>query len=259
MHSPENARNPLGIRLALRSPGAVWALACVLLAAAPAFGAQIAIWDVASATGQNVAVMSTAANTSAASITSAGVSQWTSTAQNGFVAASNWAPGLARDPGKFYQFSTVADPGYQITYESLDLALFRGIQGANHGAQLWDLYASVDSFTTSEVLVATFDISGSSGDLQVQFMGTNVSAIGTQQGTVTFRLYGYDYTSPSDYSGLGNDSGWLIYGTGSNVILNGTVSPYVPTPEPSTAMLAMAGLVGLAVVGRSRHGRSPAR
>jgi hypothetical protein len=76
--------------------------------------------------------------------------------------------------------------------------------------------------------------------------------LGSRQGTVTFRLFGYDYTSPADYSGLGNDSGWLISGTGSDVIVEGTVGTVVPAPEPSTAAMAMIGLFWLAVIGRPR-------
>jgi hypothetical protein len=253
MQPLETPRNLPGIRHTLASLRAGFVLACCLLGTVPASGATIALWDVASATGQTVPVLSTAANTSATIINSAGVSQWASTSESGFVAAANWAPGLARDPAKYYQFSTVADPGYEITYLTMDLSLFRGIQGANHGAQLWDLYASLDSFTSTELHLATFDISASGGDFQVQFLGTDISAIGTQVGTVTFRLYGYDYTSPTDYSGLGNDSGWLIFGTGSNVEVEGDVAPVVATPEPSTALLAMAGLTGLAVIGRSNR------
>lgn len=228
-------------------------LAYVVFAAAPAHGAAIVVWDVASATGQTVSVSMSAADTSASIIDSVGVSQWTSTAENGFVAASNWAPGLSRDPGKYYQFSLTADPGFQITYQTLDLALFRGIQGANHGAQRWDLYASTNAFASSEMLITSFDISGSSGDFQTQFLATDISVIGTVQNTVTFRLFGYDYTSPADFSGLGNDSGWLIGGTGSNVVLDGTLSAVVPTPEPATALLALTGLFVLAFVGRSRR------
>ena len=254
MRPAKNAHAPIGILRALRASFATGALACLVLAAAPALGATIAAWDVASATGQTVAVLSSAADTSVSIIDSMGVSQWASTAENGFAAASNWAPGLSRDPGKYYQFSVAADPGFEITYQTLDLALFRGIQGANHGAQRWDLYASTNGFASSELWLATFDLSGASADFQTQFLNTDISAVGTQTGTLTFRLFGYDYTSAADYSGLGNDSGWLIYGTGSNVVLGGSVGALSPIPEPATALLAMAGLIGLAVVGRARGG-----
>jgi len=258
MQPAHKTRTPVGILRALRAPVVAPVLASLLLVAAPALGATIAAWDVANATGQTVAVLTSAADTSASIIDSVGVSQWASTAENGFAAASNWAPGLSRDPGKYYQFSVSADPGFQITYETVDLALFRGVQGALHGAQRWDLYASTNAFASSELLLATFDISSSGADFQIQFLSTDISAIGTQIDTVTFRLFGYDYTSSADFSGLGNDSGWLINGTGTNVVLDGTVSAFVPTPEPGSAALALTGLVGLAVIGR-RKARSRGR
>ena len=125
---------------------------------------------------------------------------------------------------------------------TISLALFRGVQGANHGAELWDLRASTDGFASSDLFLSTFDISASGVDEQIPFLGVDISALGTQAGSVTFRLYGYDYTSPADFSGLGNDSGWVISGTGSNVIIEGTV-----VPEAPTGSLLGGGLALLAV------------
>lgn len=237
-------------RAALRRASLGSALALLLASAGRA--AVITEWDVASATGQDVAVLTSAANTSASSIGSVGVAAWPFTTESGFSATSGWAAGLIRDPGRYYQFSVSADPGFAITFQTVSLALFRGIQSPDHGAQRWDLYASPDVFA-SELLLASFDISGSSADTQTQFLNTDISALGIRQGTITFRLFGYDYTSSADYSGLGNDSGWLISGTGSNVILNGTVDVVVPSPEPGTAAMALLGLFWLAVAGRSRR------
>jgi hypothetical protein len=69
--------------------------------------------------------------------------------------------------------------------------------------------------------------------------------------TVTFRLYGYDYTAASDYSGLGNDSGWVIAGTGADVVLDGIV-----VPEPGAALLVGVGLLLLAGLARPAPRRS---
>ncbi len=66
---------------------------------------------------------------------------------------------------------------------------------------------------------------------------------------MTFRLFGYDYTSPADYSGLGNDSGWLIAGTGANLGVDGDLVTLVP--EPGTALLLAAGLTLLGYRPRS--------
>lgn len=234
------------IRRVLVLTPALAAVALLLLTTAPARAIPIAEWDLASATGQSAAPLVTAANVTASAISaSAGVTAWSSTAQDGFIAASGWAPGLTPDPAKYYQWSVTAAPGYLVGYETLTLALFRGIQGGNHGAQRWDLRASTDGFGSSDVYLQTFDISSSGVDQQVVFAGADVSAIGTAAGTVTFRLYGYDYTASTDFSGLGNDSGWLIFGTGANPVVTGTL-----VPEPGTALLVLLGVVAL---GRPRR------
>jgi hypothetical protein len=136
-----------------------------------------------------------------------------------------------------------AAPGSAIQFSSLALALLRGVQGAAHGAQRWDLRASSDGFASS-VLVQTLDITGSGVDTQVVF-NVDLTALGTVAGTVTFRLYGYDYTSPADYSGLGNDSGWVIAGSGVDLGIDGTVVALVP--EPASLPLVGLGLLLLAV------------
>jgi len=209
----------------------------------------IVSWDLANATGQTAAVSTLAANTSATAIApSAGVTAWGSTAQNGFVAASGWAT-VAPDPARYYEWSVTAAAGFAIDYQGITLALFRGIQGANHGAQRWDLHASTDGFAASNVALQTLDISGSAADTQVLFSALDISALGSVAGTVTFRLYGYDYTATGDFSGLGNDSGWLIYGTGANPVVDGNVIAVVP--EPATGLLVMLGLVALAAQRRA--------
>jgi hypothetical protein len=227
-------------------------LALVLVLGARASAVPIATWDIAGATGASAAVSFTETNVTATALSAVGVAPWTF-GQNGFVVAAGWAPGLAPDPGRYFEWSVTAAPGSSIQFNSMALALLRGIQGANHGAELWDLRASTDGFASS-ILVQTLDISASGADTQTIF-SIDLSALGSQTGTVTFRLYGYDYTSAVDYSGFGNDSGWVIAGTGVNLGIDGTVVSLVP--EPGSLPLLAGGLVLLAAL-RRRRLRKPA-
>ena len=233
-----------------RRLGTTWILAAALALGlglgTRAAAAPIATWDIANAPGSGASVGFTATDVTATALTAVGVTPWTF-GQTGFVAAAGWAPGLVADPGKYFEFSVTVASGSGVQFNSMGLALLRGIQGANHGAQLWDLRASTDGFATS-VLVQTLDISSSAADTQVIF-SVDLSALGTQTGTVTFRLYGYDYTSPADYAGLGNDSGWVIFGTGVDLGIDGTVVSVVP--EPASLPLVGLGLVLVAAVRRS--------
>jgi hypothetical protein len=247
-------RSALGLR------SQVHAFAALVLAlgfASPAAAAPIVTWDLANATGQEAVVLATALHVSATRIDEVGVNQWSSAGQDGFVASSGWGTSaLSYDPSKYYEWTVSADPGYEIDYQTFDVSLFRGISGGGHGAQRWDLRASTDGFATSDLALGTFDISASGVDVQTTFAGHDISALGTQGGTVTFRLHGYDYTQPNDYSGLGNDSGWLIYGTGLDPMIGGTVAVSAGGPtsvlEPPPTLLACLGLAGLAVSGRRR-------
>ena len=220
----------------------------------------IVTWDLANATGQQANVLSTAADVTASVIDEVGVNQWASTAQNGFVAASGWAASSTTlDPGRYYEFSVTAGAGLQVTYETLDVSLFRVIWGGGHGAQMWDLHASTDAFVSADVSLGTFDISAAPADTQTSFLGHDISAVGTQTATVTFRLYGYDQTNAADFSGLGNDDGtWLIFGTGLDPVVGGTVAAAggASVPEPAGSLLAISGLMGLFLVGRGRVHRA---
>jgi len=220
----------------------------------------IVTWDLANATGQQANVLSTAAGVTASVIDEVGVSQWTSTAQNGFVAATGWsASATSYDPGRYYEFTVTAGAGLEVSYQTLDVSLFRGIWGGGHGAQMWDLHASTDAFVSADVSLGTFDISASAADTQTSFVGHDISAVGTQTGSVTFRLYGYDQTRPGDYAGLGNDDGtWLIFGTGLDPVVGGTVAAAggASVPEPSGSLLATSGLLGLFLAGRARIHRA---
>jgi len=141
--------------------------ALTFLAATPAGAVTITQWDLANATGQSANIGLTAGNVTASSITaSAAITAWASTAQDGFIAASGWAPGASPDPTRYYEWTVTADPGFSITYDSISLALFRGIQAGSHGAQLWDLRASTDAFASSDLFLQNFDITAAAADTQ---------------------------------------------------------------------------------------------
>lgn len=221
------------------------ASAVILTLAFAASAVPIVEWDLANATGQDAAVLNIDANANATAITaSPGVSEWSSTAQDGFIAASGWATAVP-DSARYYEWAVTAAAGYSIDYQNITLALFRGISGGNHGAEQWDLHASIDAFGLSDIALQTFDISSSAADEQILFSATDISALGTATGTVTFRLYGYDYTATGDFSGLGNDSGWLIGGTGANPVVGGSI--FLTVPEPSTGLLVLLGLIVMGV------------
>jgi hypothetical protein len=239
-------------------PRVAAALLFALCLAGDAAAVPLVTWDLGNATGQDADVLSTALNVSATAIDEVGVTQWSSTAQDGFVAARGWAASaVAYDPTRYYQFTVTAAAGYEISYETIDLALFRGVWGGGHGAQLWDLHASLDGFAFSDLDLGTFDISAAPADTQTLFAGHDISALGSQAGTVTFRLYGYDHTQAGDYSGLGNDDGtWLIFGTGVDPVVSGTVAA---VPEAARSALLWLGLLGLAAGGsRPERARAPA-
>jgi len=214
------------------------ALAWALGFAASAQAVPIATWDIANATGQSAAVGFTETGVSAVDLVSVGVTLWPNTNQDGFVVASDWAPGAVADPSRYFEWSFTIDASTEIDLNSIDLALFRGLQGPNHGAELWDLHASLDGFSGSDIALATLSIAASAGDEQTLF-NVDLSTLGTlMNATLTFRLYGYDYTSNNDYSGLGNDSGWQIGGTGADVVIDGIL-----VPEPGVALLVGLGLL----------------
>jgi len=200
------------------------ASAVILTLAFAASAVPIVEWDLANATGQDAGVLNIDANANATAI----------------MAASGWATAVP-DPARYYEWTVTAAAGYSIDYQNITLALFRGISGGNHGAEQWDLHASIDSFGLSDIALQTFDISSSAADEQTLFSATDISALGTAAGTVTFRLYGYDYTATGDFSGLGNDSGWLIGGTGANPVVGGSI--FLTVPEPSTGLLVLLGLI----------------
>lgn len=226
----------------------VWVACAILLPAWLASAAPIIGWDILGSDGQTASVLSAVSDVSGTDLTPVNVTPW----PGGFccfTAAADWGTGAAPDLAKYYEFSITAAAGHLIVYEDISLSLFRGIQAPDHGAQLWQLRASHDGYGSA---LAAFDISASGADEQIPFNNVDISAVGTQPGTVTFRLYGYDYTSPIDYSGLGNHPGPTpLSGTGTSLTMGGQV-----VPEPLS--LAQLGL-GLSMLAAAGRRRSPLR
>jgi hypothetical protein len=165
------------------------------------------------------------------------------TGVSGAYVAQGWGTGPAPDPGRYYEWALTPDLNTAIEYGTLSYAVLRGQTWGGHGADLWSLYASTDDFTTAGVLLHTADISPAAAGEQVAFASVDISSLGWQLGAVTFRLYGYDYTSPVDFSGLANMTVPNMYGvtgTGSNVVLQGNVKA---VPEPSTVALVLLALM----------------
>ena len=221
-----------------------WVVCAVLLLAPVASAAPIINWDILGSDGNTAAAVGLSPEVSGTDLTPVTVTPWPG-GYCCFTAASDWGTSAAApDLTRYYEFSVTAAAGTWIVYEDITLSLFRGIQAGNHGAELWQLRASHDGYASS---LAFFNISASAADEQTPF-SADISALGTQPGTVTFRLYGYDYTAATDYSGLGNQPGSTpLTGTGSDLVVGGQL-----VPEPVTLAQLGLGLAMLAFAGRRR-------
>ena len=208
----------------------------IMATAPPVWAGYILQYDISAADGAKAQITTTAANVSATTPTAVGVrTRNPRQGYSGILAARNWPSGSSLAPDKYFEFSVTAVPGYSVSYDSITLALFRDYRRANsHGAESWELHASPDGFSTSDVSLLSFDISGSAPNEQIVFLDQEVSALGTQVGTVSFRLYGYDRRGSSVYAGLANEDGTYLTGTGSALILEGLVNSPIPGPEPMT-------------------------
>ena len=204
--------------------------------ACPAWADLIVQYDIAEADGieAQTAAMASHVAASALGVVGARVPN-SSQAIPGTVMARRWSTDSSPDPAKYLEFSVSADPGYLVSYDSVTLGLFRSYRRAGrYGAESWDLRASTDGFSSSDVFLSSFDISGSASNEQVVFSDVDISVLGTQSSTVSFRLYGYDAAGNNNFSGLSNEDGTSLGGSGSDLMLGGLVAPASPLPEPIT-------------------------
>ena len=200
-------------------------------------------YDIASADGEKALVKSVADNLSASELTASGVTtRRPNQGYTGMVSAKDWATALTPDLSRYFEFTVAADLGYSVDYQSISFALFRGYQnGNNYGPESWALHGSTDAFISSDIFLFSLDISATGSDEQITFLDQDISALGTQPSSVTFRLYGYDAGHTNAYGGLGNDDGTWLGGTGSNVLLSGSIVDVNPVPEPITILVLALG------------------
>jgi len=194
-------------------------------------------YDISNNADSSIAASNEADHVSGSSLAATGVSVLTGYGRGIFVAKA-WSETLERNTSQYYEWAITADNGYAIAFDSIDLAFTRGHYQSEHGAESWQLYASIDGFATSDILLQTWDISSSDYDTINLFTGQDISALGTLPGTVTFRLYGFD----ADHDGQSGDYSGLAYahddltGVGTNLSIHGTT-----VPEPPVTLFLCAG------------------
>lgn len=161
--------------------------------------------------------------------------------------STSWPVG-AYDANKYFQFSVTPGVGFSVSYTTLTYSLFRTKIGTSSDISSWSLHGSTDGFASSDITLADVSLSGSANPEMVKFT-SDISALGTKTGTITFRLYGKDDgTTGGGLAGLANRTSFA--GTGSNVLLGGNVSP-VPEVE-HMAFAAGFGLLAFAAIRRRR-------
>ena len=217
----------------------------IVAMASPVWASYILEYDIAGADGATAQVGTIAGNITATELSATGVTTRTpGGSYDSMVSAKSWPTASVLDPGKYFEFAVTADPDYSVSYEFITFALFRNYLNANNsGAGCWDLHASTDAFSASDIFLSSLSLVGSGDAEQVIFSQQDISALGTQSGTVTFRLHGYDAGNSQRYAGLGNEEGTYLTGTGSNLILEGLVNPPSPVPEPMTILVLVLGAV----------------
>ncbi len=202
----------------------------------------LAVWDISNARGPGASGTGLVEGITVTDLDSHGVKDWRrGWGYRGLAAATRWGRDEL-DPGKYFEFSVT---GQDVNYETMTLSLTRGNAGGRngHGADKWALRSSVDSFGADLFLV---DLAGTDWDRQTIFTDMDISAVGTQSGQVTFRLYGYGDTYIEDYSGLTNlgRNNLGVTGEGTNLSIGGSIGSTV-VPEPTAMALLALGALGV--------------
>ncbi len=202
------------------------------------------IHTLASSTPTSLAAINVNANIVASSLSMNGMARygWSESMSTfGF-------PSGAVDTSKNYEFTITPNSGYTITYSTLTYGIWK--INAPGAILNWELHASTDGFATSDITLDTYSLiplpvaPADPGDVTVN---SDISALGTQSGTVTFRFYAYD-TGSGGPGGLSNRGGTSWTANGSDVLLGGSVSA-VPEVE-SIALVSGAALMVFAAYRR---------
>ncbi|MBA4371352.1 MAG: hypothetical protein C0402_00650 [Thermodesulfovibrio sp.] len=147
----------------------------------------------------------------------------------------NWTTSTSNDAGQYFQARITPDALKQITYNRVAFSVAADNYPATPPTQQFfgpttiDLRYSTDDFASSNVLIQTLTWTPTGTFEQVPF-DVDISSIGTRSGPITFRWYGYkrnaagDLTSTMGFTNLPAGGQAAASGTGSNIILKGTVS-----------------------------------
>jgi len=214
-------------------------LACLgLVSVGEIAQAQIVQYTISNGTGTSTSLSATTTDpgVNVSSLTSAG-SLTTSGSQitvPGTFTFGTWGAGASPDTTKYIDFSITPTAGNQVAYSTISFAVGARMNVA-HGADLWDLQYSLDGFGTAGTQLGstiTVSLAGSGFRGNTTLVNNlDISAIGTQTGTVTFRLFGYDDTSAGSHVAGLVGTGNANLGGGQELTVNGTVSA---VPEPSS-------------------------
>lgn len=215
---------------------AIFALTTAL--SVPAFAEVLAFWNPPAiwTGGAPVPASSVSPNVTSASNMTGGPGLTASGLFANSISYDNWPSG-ALDANDYLQFAVT---GNSVTYQTIDFNIYNNFDGQGS----WEIRSSVDGFSTA------LDSGTFTG---IFFDGlpltANVSGIGQQTGTVTFRLYTYNNFGTTNPLQRGiRGTGGAAPGNGLSV--NGTVAgaPPVAVTQPVPALGAFPLAVLAAMV-----------
>jgi hypothetical protein len=164
---------------------------------------------------------------------------------NAFV-GDNWPAG-ALDATDYLSFSITGD----VTYQSVVFSLYNNFDGAGN----WELRSSADAFASA---IASGTFTGIFGGGLV--ISADVSALGTRNGAVEFRLYTYNNSGTTNplQRGIrgtaGGGGGLMIDGTAGGGTPPVVAALAVPTLSAAIlfALIALVGFAGFATISTRR-------